>query len=103
MIRITVSYPAAEGARFDHDYYVQQHRRLIQDRLSGVGLIRVEIDRCIADGAGGTPHVVAAAHMFFQSLPEFQAALAQHGAEIMGDVHRFTVIQPKILISAVVE
>ena len=102
MIRITVSYPATPGTRFDHDYYRHQHRQLLLDRLGPLGLQRVEIDKCLADGAGGTPPVVAAAHMFFTGLPEFQSALAQHGAEIMGDIRNYTDIRPQILISAVV-
>lgn len=102
MIRITVSYPATPGARFDHDYYRQQHRQLLLDRLSALGLQRVEIDQCLADGTGGTPPFVAAAHMFFTSLPEFQSAMAQHGAEIMGDIRHYTDIRPQVLISAVV-
>lgn len=102
MIRITVSYPGTASSRFDHGYYASKHRQLIIDRLKGLGLVRVEIDKCLADGAGGPPPVVAAAHMFFNTLPEFQAALKQHGAEIMGDIPNYTDIQPQILISDVV-
>ena len=39
MIRVTVSYPAKEGARFDHDYYRTKHRQLILDKLGHHGLV----------------------------------------------------------------
>lgn len=103
MIRVTVSYPARAGARFDHEYYASKHRPLIVDRLKSAGLIRIEIDKCVADGAGGAPGVVASAHMFFPSVAEFQAAMSKHGAELLGDIPNYTDIQPSILISAVVD
>ena len=53
MIRITVSYPSADGKRFDHTYYQAQHRQLLLDRLAAHGLQRVEMDKALADGAGG--------------------------------------------------
>ena len=103
MIRVTVSYPHSAGSHFDHDYYARHHRPLVQNRLRSLGLVKLEMDRCLADGAGGRPPVEAAAHMFFESLPQFQEALKVHGPEIMGDIPRFTDIQPQILISEVVD
>lgn len=99
MIRITVSYPSAEGKRFDHAYDQDRHRQLLIDRLTSHGLQRVEMDKAIADGAGGQPPVVACAHMVFTDLSGFQAGMAAHGREIMGDVGHYTDITPAVLIS----
>ena len=99
MIRITVSYPNAEGKRFDHAYYQSTHRQLLMGRLAAHGLQRVEMDKALADGAGGQPAVVANAHMIFADLAGFQAGMAAHGREIMGDVARYTDIVPSVLIS----
>ena len=99
MIRITVSYPNAEGKRFDHAYYQSTHRQLLMGRLAAHGLQRVEMDKALADGAGGQPAVVACAHMIFTDLAGFQAGMAAHGREIMGDVARYTDIVPSVLIS----
>ena len=99
MIRITVSYPNAEGKRFDHAYYPSTHRQLLMGRLAAHGLQRVEMDKALADGAGGQPAVVACAHMIFTDLAGFQAGMAAHGREIMGDVARYTDIAPSVLIS----
>ena len=62
MIRVTVSYPAQANARFDHSYYQQQHARLIHEQLDAHGLLKLEIDQCLADGAGKAPQTLAAAH-----------------------------------------
>jgi uncharacterized protein (TIGR02118 family) len=99
MIRITVSYPNAEGRRFDHAYYQAQHRQLLLNRLASHGLQRVEMDKALADGAGGQPAVVACAHLVFTDLAGFQAGMAAHGREIMADVGQYTDITPAILIS----
>ncbi|GCL66106.1 EthD family reductase [Pseudaquabacterium pictum] len=99
MIRITVSYPNAEGKRFDQAYYQSTHRQLLMGRLAAHGLQRVEMDKALADGAGGQPAVVACAHMIFTDLAGFQAGMAAHGREIMGDVAQYTDIAPDVLIS----
>jgi uncharacterized protein (TIGR02118 family) len=99
MIRVSVSYPQATGQRFDHDYYQSQHRQLLIDKLTAHGLQRVEMDRCLADGAGGTPPVVAVAHMVFDTLAGFQQGMAANGKVIMADVAQYTDIRPQILVS----
>jgi fatty-acyl-CoA synthase len=99
MIRVTVSYAGAAGQRFDHAYYQAQHRALIQRLLGEHGLQRVEMDQCLADGAGGPPPVVAAAHLLFDTLAGFQAGMAAQGAALMQDIANYTDIAPAILIS----
>ena len=99
MIRITVSDPQAEGQRFDHAYYQAKHRQLLLDRLAAHGLQRVEMDKALADGAGGKPPVVACAHMVFADLAGFKAGMAAHGCDIMADIGQYTDIAPTILIS----
>lgn len=99
MIRVTVSYAGAAGKRFDHAYYQDQHRALIQRLLGEHGLQRVEMDQCLADGAGGPPPVVAVAHLLFDTLAGFQAGMAAQGAALMQDIANYTDIAPTILLS----
>jgi uncharacterized protein (TIGR02118 family) len=99
MIRITVSYPNLAGKRFDHVYYQAHHRKLLMDRLAEHGLQRVEMDKALADGAGGKPPVVAVAHLIFNDLAGFQKGMATHGREIMGDIGNYTDIEPAILVN----
>ena len=58
MIRLSVLYPKTDGAKFDHDYYRDQHVPLA---VSTWGVERVEIDK----GVNG-PYE-AAVHFFFPS------------------------------------
>ncbi len=53
-------------------------------------------------GAPGSPaEFVALAHFTFDSVPAFQAAFGPHAAEIMGDLPKFTSIQPVVQISEI--
>lgn len=101
MIRVTVSYPREEGARFDHDYYRTSHRQLLLDRLSAFGLERIEIDRGLSDAGGSQPPIIAAAHMIFRDLDGYQKGMTQHGKDIRTDVVRYTDIRPRVVISEV--
>ncbi|MDL2198899.1 EthD family reductase [Halopseudomonas aestusnigri] len=102
MIRITVAYPAQDNARFDHSYYQQQHARLIHEQLDAHGLLKLEVDQCLADGAGQAPQFVACAHLFFADMAQFQAAFAAGGKALNQDMANYTDITPVVTISQVV-
>src|ERR1700691_6566653 len=70
MIRLSVLYPAGEGATFDHDYYRESHVPLC---LRTWNLDSAEIDRGL-DG----PYV-AAVHLHFDSLDHVAEAMAAEG------------------------
>ena len=94
MIRLTVSYPATEGATFDHDYYRDKHVPLA---VKTWGLKGAEIDKGI-DGPN-----VAAVHFKFESLDAMNAALGGPAtAEIMADVANYTTIAPVLQTSEIV-
>ena len=94
MIRLTVFYPKSEGSTFDHEYYRNNHVPLVGKTWNVGG----EIDK----GING-PHE-AAVHFFFESMDQFQAAMAHEGTkEIMADVANYTNITPQMQISEVVE
>jgi len=75
-VRMSVLYPATEGAAFDHDYYRDTH---VPMAVSAWGLHGAEIDKGI-DG----PYV-AAVHFTFDSLDAVQAAMGPRGT---GDLAR---------------
>lgn len=99
MIRVTVSYAASEGQRFDHSYYQTKHRALIRELLEPHGLQRLEIDECLANGAGKPPPIVAAAHMVFADQAAFQAGMVAAGKALAADMKNYTDTAPTVIIS----
>ena len=103
MIRISVLYPSGEGKKFDVDYYVNKHMKLVRERLGGFGLARTEVDRGVAGGAPGAPApYVAVGHLYFSAAADFQKGMGVHGKEILADIPNYTNIQPQIQISEIV-
>jgi len=95
MIRLSVYYPASEGATFDHDYYRDKHVPLC---VNTWGLAGAEIDKGL-DG----PYV-AAVHFKFDSLEALQAAMGAAGTgDIMADVANYTSIAPVLQTSEIVD
>jgi uncharacterized protein (TIGR02118 family) len=94
MIRMSVMYPATDGATFDHDYYVNKHVPLA---CKTWGLDSAEIDK----GING-PYV-AAVHFTFESTDAMGAALGAPGTgDVMADVANYTTIQPVTQLSEIV-
>jgi uncharacterized protein (TIGR02118 family) len=94
MIRLSVLYPATEGATFDHDYYRDRHVPLA---VSAWNPERTEIDKGI-DG----PYV-AAVHFVFASTDALGAAMAGEGTgAILADVANYTTIAPVLQTSEIV-
>ena len=94
MIRLSVLYPATEGATFDHDYYRDKHVPLA---VKTWGLERADIDKGI-DG----PYV-AAVHFVFESLEDMGAKMGVDGTgDVLMDVANYTTISPVMQTSEIV-
>ena len=94
MIRLSVFYPATEGATFDHDYYREKHVPLC---VKTWGLTGARIDKGL-DG----PYV-ASVHFEFESPEALQAAMGNEGTgAIMADIANYTTISPVLQTSEVV-
>lgn len=103
MIKVTVLYPAAEGKKFDMDYYTNKHIPMLKSTL-GEALKLVTFDKGIAGGApGASAPFVVICYLYFDSVPAYQGAMSVNGAKIRGDVQNYTDIQPVIQISEVAE
>jgi uncharacterized protein (TIGR02118 family) len=101
MIKVSVLYPASDTAKFDIDYYCKSHMPMVQEKLGAV-CRSVAVEQGLAGGAAGAPPTyVAMGHLYFDTVAEFQDALAPHAGEIMGDIPNFTNVQPVIQISEV--
>jgi uncharacterized protein (TIGR02118 family) len=101
MIRVSVFYPTSGPEAFNHEYYFKQHYKLVHDRLGPEGMVGVQFDKGVADGGGGKPPFHAIAHLVFNSVGDFQKAMAKHGPEIMGDIPNYTKIAPTIQVSEI--
>ena len=94
MIRLSVLYPATDGATFDHDYYRDKHVPLA---VKTWGLDGADIDK----GING-PYE-AAVHFKFESMDAVGAAMGAEGtAAIMADVANYTTITPVLQTSEIV-
>ena len=103
MIRVSVMYAGDEGKKFDHDYYVNKHMALVKQRIGGLGLRRLEVDKGVAGGAPGAPApFIAVGHLYFDSVDAFQAAMKPHGKELFADVPNFTNITPQVQIAEII-
>ena len=102
MIRVTVSYPNVAGAKFDLHYYLTRHMPMVEAKLSGHGLTGWTVDQGLSGGAPGSEaEFLIQAHLTFESVEAFEAAMASEGAEIMADIPNYTDIQPRIQVNKV--
>lgn len=99
MIRVHIFYPPS--SRFDMAYYCERHMPMVQARI-GAACTGFTVDAGMAGGApGSSPPYAAVGALTITSIEAFGAAMAQHGAEIMGDVPNYTDAQPVLQISQV--
>jgi uncharacterized protein (TIGR02118 family) len=92
MQRVTVIYPNKPDAKFDFDYYMRKHVPWV-GKLVGKS---IEVRRGISSATGSAAPFVCLATIHVDSVAEFQAMFAQHGAEILADVRNYTNIEPMV-------
>ena len=103
MVLVSVFYPNTPGSRFDRDYYLNHHTPLLRERWSAMGLTEIRLLQGTG-GPDGSPAIYQViALLSFASAEALQGALGAHGAEILGDVPRFTDVQPVIQMNAALE
>lgn len=102
MIKVSVMYPCAAGARFDHAYYRERHMPMMK-RLLGAACPYYTVDKGISGRAPGTdPVYVAKCEFVCMSEEGYRAASGRHQQEIRGDIANYTDIQPVVQISEVI-
>ena len=101
MIKVSVMYPNKPGARFDRAYYLDKHMPMVKARM-GSALQFYAVDQGLAGGGPGEPATYAVvAHLYCNSVDDFQRGFGPHASEIMGDIPNYTNTQPTIQISEV--
>jgi uncharacterized protein (TIGR02118 family) len=101
MYCVSVAYPQQSGGTFDFDYYINNHIPMVAGFLPN-SLSKTEVRKGAQSPDGSAPSYVCLANIWIHSTGEFEAALAEHGKEIMGDVPNFTNIEPILQIDEVV-
>ena len=103
MIRVTALYPNKPGGKFDFDYYINKHMKVVKDKFGPMGLVKTEVDKGLAGGAPGAPApYVAIGQLIFNSSEDFQKCEAAHGGNLKADVTNFTNIDPQFQVSEIV-
>lgn len=103
MVLVSVMYPAGAGSRFDMDYYLGHHMPLVRERWSPMGLHEAKVVKGTGTPDGGAPTYQVMALLSFDSVDAFKAAASTHGAEIFGDIPKFTDVQPVVQFNDVLE
>jgi uncharacterized protein (TIGR02118 family) len=99
MISVMVLYPNAPGSRFDMDYYVHRHLKLVCDRLKPMGMRSMTyIAEAALDPSAGPQVYRLVADLRFDDMETTRRALAAHGPETQADIANFTDVAPVILI-----
>lgn len=93
----TVLYPNKPDAKFDFDYYIQKHVPMVSRLLQ----TSIEVRKGVGSISGSSAQFVCVATIWVASMPQFQAAMAQHGAQIMGDIPNYTNIEPVVQLDEV--
>ena len=101
MIRLSVLYPATEGARFDKDYYIASHIPLCREKL-GDALRGVSVAFGVSGAAPGSPApYVCIAHLDFDSVESFQQAFMGAAPALGADLKNYSDIQAVVQVSEV--
>jgi uncharacterized protein (TIGR02118 family) len=94
MISVHILYPKTDDSTFDMAYYTATHMPMLADALG---------DGCLSWGAttitSGTWAAMGWAMVTDQAA--FDAAMATHGAKIMGDIANYTNVAPQLVIGDV--
>lgn len=102
MIKVSVMYPYAAGARFDHAYYRDSHMPMMK-RLLGAACLYYTVDKGVSGRAPDTdPPYVAKCEFVCTSVEDYRAGSGRHQQEIRGDIGKYTDIQPVVQISEVI-
>lgn len=101
MIKVSILYPAGDGARFDMEYYCRNHMPMVA-RVLGAVCKGFTVDRGLGGEAPGSPPTyVAMGHLLCNSVEAFQAAVTPHIDAIIADIKNYTNVKPVIQISEV--
>lgn len=99
MYRVSVLYPNGPNITFNFDYYISKHVPFVAALVGR----RIEVRRGLSLPTGAPAAFICIATIFIDSVEQFQTVLAQHGAEIMGDIPNYTNSVPVVQFDEVLQ
>jgi uncharacterized protein (TIGR02118 family) len=94
MISVLILYPKSDDSTFDMEYYTGKHMPMLAEAVG---------EACQGWGVsqpGAKYHAVG--WLMADSQEAFDAAMATHGAGIIGDVPNYTNASPELIVGQVV-
>jgi len=94
MLSVHIMYPKTDDSTFDMDYYTSTHMPMLAAALG---------DACLSWGASTSmgKDYEAVGWAIVESKEAFDAAMAEQGAAIMGDVPNYTNVAPAMVLGTV--
>jgi len=101
MIKISVLYKNSPDAQFNFDYFMNSHINLLKS-VVGDKVKSMAVEQGMGGSAPGSPApFVAMAHLYFETMQDFEASMAAGAEAIMNDIPNYTNCEPVIQISNV--
>lgn len=99
-LTLQVAYPAAEGTRFDFDYYGGTHMALVGEHM-GAHISSASVSKGLAGGGPDAPSpFYAIATITFADQAAMDAAMAAAGP-VIADIPNFTDTAPQMMVGEV--
>lgn len=99
MIKLTVVYPNTEGGWFDMDYYISKHMANFDADPLVRGIIVEQGNEALG---GGIPPYLCMAHIFYDTMEDFEKSFVAIRNTLRDDMKNFTDISSIDQISEVV-
>ncbi len=101
-IKVSAFYTSGEGKTFDMDYYINKHVPMVIE-LFGDALLGVSIEKgLVGIASNSVPNFTTVINLYFESVEMFRNSFNANAEEIMGDIPKYTNIEPIIQIGEVV-
>ena len=101
MYKVSIIYPNQKDARFDLDYYQNNHMKHVEKLLNPYGLIKTTIEKGISGGAGLPPPYVCIGCLYFETEDGYDRGITEAGKVLREDIRNYTDIQPTRQISKI--
>jgi uncharacterized protein (TIGR02118 family) len=98
-VQITVLYPNTSDATFNMDYYLKTHMPMVAEEFGPYNFEGYSVLKLVGtpDPDQAAPHSVQAT-LHFKSLEDFQKAVTDRAAKVLGDVPNFSNKDPVLMI-----